>query len=70
MVMEDFFNIFFGFVAGLLLSLVLFAATDTGSEIFSRPYRDLVEAMCPETDPDVYIDSNKIIRIVYDCSQE
>jgi hypothetical protein len=26
--------------------------------------------MCPETEPEVFIDGDKVIRIVYDCSEE
>lgn len=71
MVMDDSINAFFFFLL-ITLACFLVAITNMMVELrdFSRPYRELVETMCPETEPDVYIDSDKIIRIVYDCSQE
>jgi hypothetical protein len=66
--MEEFF---YSLLAGVLIILILIlgsALRESGD--FSRPYRDLVEAMCPETEPEVFIDGDKVIRIVYDCSEE
>ncbi len=35
-----------------------------------EPYKELIEITCPETEPEVHIDSDKIIRIIYDCSNK
>jgi hypothetical protein len=60
---------FLGILLGIIIGLMLMTSSRDRFREFSNPYRELVEAMCPGTQPQVYIDSNKIIRIVYDCSK-
>lgn len=72
MVMEDGIGIatfFLGVLIGVIVGMMVMINSRDQSREFSRPYRELVESVCPDTQPLVYIDSDKIIRIVYDCSE-